>query len=145
MPGARGARLSPQKAEDGWTLVCLSHGTENPQPSRGAVWKAAAHQEEWCAKWNAIAAGKADKITDGLLPIPTTTKKAAPRKAATRKRATAKGKGRYGRPLPVLRRRRHERTYTAESGTVGDPPAILCHACGRTTWLKVTTGEWALA
>src|SRR4051812_15990093 len=82
------------KAEDGWSLVCLNHGTANPQPSRGAVWKAAAHPEDWCPKCKAIAAGKAAPITDGLLPIPTTptTKKAAPKKPSASKATPAKGK-----------------------------------------------------
>jgi hypothetical protein len=89
-----GATTLATKAEEGWSLVCLNHGTENPQPSRGAVWKAAAHPEAWCTKCKAIAAGKAEKITDGLLPIPTPPKKAAPKKpaAATKAAATTKGK-----------------------------------------------------
>jgi len=75
-----GSTTLAQKEEDGWSLVCLNHNTSNPQPSRGAVWKAAAHPEEWCPKCKAIAAGKAEKITDGLLDVPTpTTKKAAPK------------------------------------------------------------------
>ena len=87
-----GATTLGLKAEDGWSLTCLNHGTENPQPSRGAVWKIAGHPEDWCPKCKQIAAGKADKISDGLLPIPTPTKKAAPKKPTTRKPATAKGK-----------------------------------------------------
>jgi hypothetical protein len=88
-----GATTLANKAEEGWTLVCLNHGSENPQTSRGAVWKAAAHPEAWCPKCKAIAAGKGEKITDGLLPIPTPTKKAAPKKPATKAAATtSKGK-----------------------------------------------------
>jgi hypothetical protein len=80
-----GSTTLANKAKEGWTLVCLNHGTENPQPSRGTVWKAAAHPEAWCPKCKAIAAGKAEKINDGLLPIPTTpTKKAAPKKPSTK-------------------------------------------------------------
>ena len=40
-----GSTTLAAKAEEGWSLTCLNHGTENPQPSRGAVWKAAAHPE----------------------------------------------------------------------------------------------------
>ncbi|MGA8247099.1 MAG: hypothetical protein WB797_09350 [Nocardioides sp.] len=78
-----GSTTLANKTDEGWTLVCLNHGTANPQPNRGAVWKAAAHPEAWCPKCKAILAGKAEKITEGLLPIPTpTTKKAAPKKPA---------------------------------------------------------------
>jgi hypothetical protein len=89
-----GSTTLAQKQEDGsWSLVCLNHRSENPQPSRGLVWKAAAHPEAWCPKCKTIAAGKAEKITDGLLTIPTpTTKKAAPKKPATKAAATTKGK-----------------------------------------------------
>jgi hypothetical protein len=87
-----GATTLGLKADEGWTLTCLNHGTENPQPSRGAVWKVAGHPETWCPKCKAIAAGKAAQITDGLLPIPTPTKKAAPKRPAAGKAATTKGK-----------------------------------------------------
>jgi hypothetical protein len=89
-----GSTTLAAKAEEGWTLVCLNHGAENPQPSRGTVWKAAAHPEGWCPKCALIAKGKAEKITDGLLPVPTTptAKKTASKKpAAAGKLATTKG------------------------------------------------------
>jgi hypothetical protein len=86
-----GATTLATKAEEGWTLVCLNHGTENPQPSRGAVWKADVQPEAWCPKCTLIAAGKAEKITDGPLPIP--TKKAAPKKSATRRRRRPRAGG----------------------------------------------------
>lgn len=68
------------KQQDGsWNVECLNHGATTTAPSRGAAWKVAPKPEGWCAKCNAIAAGKADMLEDGLLDIPTPTsaKKAA--------------------------------------------------------------------
>jgi hypothetical protein len=38
-----------------------------------------------------------------------------------------------------------ERAHTPEPGVVGDPPVILCNACGQKTSLDIATGEWDLA
>ena len=88
-----GSTTLANKAEQGWTLLCLNHGTENPQPSRGAVWKAAAHPEAWCPKCKIIAAGKADKITEGLLPVPTPATKKEAAKRTTKKVRLMPGEG----------------------------------------------------
>lgn len=66
-------------------------------PNRGGAWKVAPKPEEWCPKCKAIAAGKTEKITDGLLEIPATkpvtkklaaSKKAAPKAIPAKKAAT---------------------------------------------------------
>jgi len=88
-----GATTLARKQEDGsWNIECLNHGSTTTAPSRGGAWKVAPKPEGWCSKCKVIAAGKADKIEDGLLDIPAPNQKgkAAPKKPTTRKPA-AKG------------------------------------------------------
>lgn len=99
---ATGSTTLALKQEDGWSLVCMNHGTENPQPSRGAVWKAAAHPEDWCPKCGLIAKGKADKITDGLVAIPA-PKKATPKKPTAKPVAAAKKPSTTGARKPATK------------------------------------------
>jgi hypothetical protein len=89
-----GATTLARKQVDGsWNIECLNHGATTTAPNRGGAWKLAPKPEGWCPKCKAVAAGKAEKIEDGLLDIPAPTgKKAAPKKPAskaTAKKATA--------------------------------------------------------
>lgn len=83
-----------RKDGDEWKIDCLNHKAGTKAPSRGKAWTTGAHPESFCPKCKVIAAGKADKVADDRLPIPTptTSKKAAakPAVAAARKTPTSK-------------------------------------------------------
>src|SRR4051794_8637204 len=80
------------KHEDGtWNIECLNHGAKTEASSRGGAWKVAPKPEGWCPKCKVIAAGKAERITEGLLDLSApTTKKAAAKKPASKATAAAK-------------------------------------------------------
>jgi hypothetical protein len=85
-----GATTVALKQEDGsWNIECVNHGATTTAQNRGGAWKVAPKPEGWCPKCKAIAAGKAEKVEDGLLDIPApTTKKASPKKPSTTKAAS---------------------------------------------------------
>ena len=89
-----GATTLARKQDDGsWSIECLNHRASTTAPNRGGAWKVAPKPEGWCPKCKAIAAGKAEKIEDGLLDIPTPTPKKSAKpapKPATKATATAK-------------------------------------------------------
>lgn len=78
-----GATTWTRKAGDEWKIDCLNHKAATTAPSRGKAWTTGAHPESFCPKCKVIAAGKADRITDERLPIPTAkpARKAAAKKA----------------------------------------------------------------
>jgi len=84
-----GATTFARKYGDRWTVSCLNHANSaQDTDSRTEAWKLASHPQDWCPKCKAIAAGKADKITEGKLDIPKLPTK-APAKKAPAKKATA--------------------------------------------------------
>jgi hypothetical protein len=90
-----GATTWTRKDGDEWRTTCLNHGAETTASARGQAWKNGSTPANFCAKCKAIAAGKAEKITEGRLDLPTakaTAKKAAPKQPATTtvKKAPAK-------------------------------------------------------
>ena len=84
-----GATTLARKEGDEWKIDCLNHGASATAPSRGAAWKVASHPQDFCPKCKTIAAGKAEKITEGRLDLPT-AKKPATKKTTAAKKPAAK-------------------------------------------------------
>ncbi len=92
-----GATTWTRKEADAWKTTCLNHKVETTAPNRGHAWKNGSTPAQFCPKCKAIVAGKAAKITQGRLDLPTTpsNKKAAAKKSkatATKKAATPRKK-----------------------------------------------------
>ncbi len=68
-----GATTWTRKDADEWRTTCLNHGGETTEKSRGLAWKNGSTPALFCPKCKAIAAGKAPKITEGRLDLPTPT------------------------------------------------------------------------
>lgn len=78
-----GATTWTRKEGEVWTTDCPNHGATTTAPYRGAAWKSGSTPAQFCAKCKASAAGKAEKLADGLRDLPTpTAKKAAPKRTA---------------------------------------------------------------
>lgn len=82
-----GATTWTRKDGDEWRTTCLNHGAETTASARGAAWKNGSTPANFCAKCKAIAAGKAERITEGRLDLPkkTPAKKTAAKKPAAKK------------------------------------------------------------
>lgn len=91
-----GATTWTRKDGDDWRTTCLNHGAETTATSRGPAWKNGSTPANFCPKCRTIAAGKAEKITEGRLDLPTAKKTAAKKPptpkatGAARKTAAAK-------------------------------------------------------
>jgi hypothetical protein len=57
-----------------WKTTCLNHDQTTTAAARGPAWRNGSTPTNFCPKCKAIAAGKAEKIADGLLPISTAKK-----------------------------------------------------------------------
>lgn len=83
-----GATTWTRKEDDQWTTTCLNHKAETTAPNRGAAWKNGSTPAQFCPKCKTIVAGKAPKITEGRLDLPSTptsTKKALSKKPGENK------------------------------------------------------------
>ena len=67
-----GATTWTHKDGDEWKCECLNHGTSTTAPTRAAAWTTGTRPQNWCATCKRIAAGKVERRTDGLLPLPAT-------------------------------------------------------------------------
>jgi hypothetical protein len=86
-----GATTWTRKDGNEWRTTCLNHGTETTATARGAAWKNGSTPATFCPKCKAIMAGKAEKITDGRLDLPTPkTAAKKPASKATASKASAK-------------------------------------------------------
>lgn len=82
-----GATTWTRKDGDEWKTTCLNHGSETAVAARAAAWKNGSTPALFCAKCKAIASGKADRVTVGLVELPSKqpAKKAIPPRGTTKK------------------------------------------------------------
>lgn len=85
-----GATTWTRKDGDEWRTTCLNHGTEATATGRGPAWKNGSTPANFCPKCKAIAADKADKITEGKLDVPAPAKRKAKEGGKAAKKPAAK-------------------------------------------------------
>ena len=73
-----------------WKVLCMNHGTETTVANRGEAWTTSSHPATFCAKCKAIVAGKAKRITEPRLSLPTPGDKVAAKTTTARKAAAKK-------------------------------------------------------
>lgn len=74
---ATGATTFVRPVKGVWTATCLNHSQTASAANRTAAWKMGSTPSLFCAKCKAISAGKAEKLADGLLPVPAALLKTA--------------------------------------------------------------------
>lgn len=79
---ATGATTFVRPVKGVWTATCLNHAQNADAANRTAAWKMGSTPSLFCPKCKAISAGKADKLADGLLPVPAALLKTADRPGA---------------------------------------------------------------
>lgn len=78
-----GATTLARKVGDTWLIECLNHAAKTEAPNRTIAWTTASHPAKFCAKCKQIVAGKAERISSGLVDLP--PEEPAPVKGAARK------------------------------------------------------------
>lgn len=80
-----GATTWTRKEGDEWRTTCMNHGAETSAAARADAWKNGSTPALFCAKCKAIASGKTERITVGLIDLGPTPNTPPPR---TRKKAS---------------------------------------------------------
>lgn len=81
-----GATTLARKAGDKWQVECLNHKVGTEVASRSTAWTTASHPAKFCSTCKQIVAGKAARITTGLIelsPAPVTAKRPSRAKKAS--------------------------------------------------------------